>query len=74
MKFPFSRLSRAPALISTPLPLLPEIVLPSGGTTKTGVTVPLSPVGSLAWPAAGFSPIRLPFEATSTPLPWLPAG
>ena len=55
MKFPFSELRRAPAVISTPVPVLPEIRLPSGGTTKTGGTVPLLPVGLLACPVAGFT-------------------
>jgi hypothetical protein len=49
MKFPFSTLPREPVSISTPLPPLPDIRLPSGGTTKTGVTVPLLPVGLFAW-------------------------
>ena len=52
MKFPFSTLSRDPVPISTPSPELPETRLPSGGTTNTGVTVPLLPVGLFAWPVA----------------------
>ena len=52
MKFPLSSLCPAPSSISTPDRPLPEIRLPSGGTTNTGVTVPLLPVGLFACPVA----------------------
>ncbi len=77
-KLPFSVLRADRASISTPVPALPEIRLPSGGTTNTGGTVPLVPVGLLAWPVAGsvnaVPPISLPLAppVSTRPLPPLP--
>ena len=66
MKFPLSSLCPAPASMSTPLRPLEEIRLPSGGTTNTGVTVPLLPVGLFTWPVAestnAVPPISLAYE------------
>ncbi len=57
----------------TPLRPLEEIRLPSGGTTNTGVTVPLLPVGLLAWPVAestnAVPPISLAYESPAIARP-----
>ena len=45
-------LLRAPPVRNTPSPRFPEMRFPSGGTTNTGVTFPLSPVGSFVCPVA----------------------
>ena len=74
-KLPLSVLLCEPELISTPFAPLPDIRLPCGGTTKTGVVVPLLPVGSLIAPVAGsvkaMPPIWLPLAppVNKRPLP-----
>ena len=75
-KLPFRMLFREPESIRTPSPALPEIRLPSGGTTKTGGTWPLLPVGLLAFPVAlstnSRPPISLPSDRLVIAMPSRP--
>lgn len=78
MKFPLRTLDCEPLSIRTPFWPLPDIWLPKGGTTNTGVVLPSVPVGLLACPVLvstkAVPPIWLPLDPAviHSPLPPFP--
>ena len=76
MKLPLSVFCSEPLSIRMPFLALPETRFPSGGTTNTGVTVPLLPVGLFAWPVTLSTnlvpPISLPLDDAVSQIPFWP--